>query len=162
MPIYYLDTSALMKRYWTETGSDVVTELFEGLGNSDALATSQLTALEMNSALARLLESRQMDLGEYQRVLDRLARDIDDYVFTVMPVHNELITEAISIVRRYSLRALDALHFTSAIAANELPGNQNLYMVSADRKIIEACVKHGMPVLDPIEDDALGRLRSLR
>ena len=162
MPIYYLDTSALMKRYWTETGSDVIAELFEGLGDSDALATSQLTVLEMNSALARFLESRQTTRGEYQRMLDQFARDIDDYGFKFMSIHNELVTEAVSVVREYSLRALDALHFTSAIAASELPGNQNLYMVSADRKIIEACVRHGMPSLDPIADDALGRLRSLR
>ena len=72
MPIYYLDTSALMKRYWTETGSDVVAELFEGLEDSDALATSQLTVLEMNSALARLLESRQMAHREYQGILGRV------------------------------------------------------------------------------------------
>ncbi len=162
MPIYYLDTSALMKRYWTEDGSDVVAELFEGLEDSDALGTSQLTVLEMNSALARFLESRQTTREEYQRMLDQFARDIDDYDFTVTPVHNELVIEAVSVVREYSLRALDALHFTSAIVVSELPGNQDLYMVSADRRIIEACGKYGMPVLDPIADDALGRLRSLR
>lgn len=161
MPIYYLDTSALIKRYRTEPGSNVIRELFDGLTDSDALATSQLTVLEMNSALARLLESRQMDREEYQRVLDRFARDIGDYGFTVTPVHNELVIEAVSVVREYSLRALDALHFTSAIVAGELPGNQILYMVSADRMIIEACGKYGMPVLDPIADDALSRLRSL-
>ena len=161
MPIFYLDTSAVMKRYRSETGSDVVAELFGKLANSNALATSELTVLEMNSALARLLESRQMTQGEYQKTLDRFARDIDLYGLTVMPVHSELVTEAISVVRGYSLRALDALHFTSAMTASELPGNQNLYMVSADRKIIEVCVRHGIPSLNPLADDALSRLRSL-
>ncbi len=162
MPIYYLDTSALMKRYWTEAGSDVVAELFDGLGDSDALATSQLTVLEMNSALARLLESRQMDRGEYQRILERFTQDIDYYGFTVMSVPNELFSEAIGIVRGYSLRALDALHFASAIASSGLSSSQELYMVSADRKIVEACDRYGMLILDPMADDALVRLRTFR
>lgn len=162
MPIYYLDTSALMKRYWTEIGSDVVAELFEGLDDSDALITSQLTVLEMNSALARLLESRQMAHREYQGILERLTQDIDYYGFTVMSVPDELFSEAIGVVREYSLRALDALHFASAIASNGLSSGQELYMVSADRKIVEACNRYGMLILDPIADDALARLRTLR
>ncbi len=162
MPIYYLDTSALMKRYWTEPGSDVVAELFEGLEDSDALATSQLTVLEMNSALARLLESRQMAQREYRGILERFTQDIDYYGFTVMSVPNELFSTAIGIVREYSLRALDALHFASAIASSGLSSGQKLYMVSADRKIVEACDRYGMPILDPIADDAFSQLRSLR
>ena len=45
MPIYYLDTSAVMKRYIPEIGSDVVEELFEELTNSEVLTTSYLTVL---------------------------------------------------------------------------------------------------------------------
>ena len=163
MPIYYLDTSALMKRYVPEEGSDVVRELFEGLTDSDALIISQLAILEMNSAATRLLESRQTTQREYQRMLNQFERDIDYYDFTIMPVRNELVISAIDVVREYSLRALDALHFTSAtIIARLTSDNQNLVMVSADGKLLEACESYGILVLDPISDDALSRMRSLR
>ena len=103
-----------------------------------------------------------MDQREYQGILERFTQDIDYYGFTVMSVPNELFSAAIGIVREYSLRVLDSLHFASAIASSGLSSGQKLYMVSADRKIVETCDRYGMLILDPIADDALSRLRSLR
>ena len=162
MTVYYLDTSALMKRYRSEVGSDVVGELFEGLVDSEALTTSQLTVLEANSAAGRLLEGREITRDEYQRMLERLDSDIAYYDITVTPVENELVIEATSIVREYSLRTLDALHFTSAVIVSRELGNQDLYMVSADREVIEASESYGISTLNPQDDDALRSLGALR
>ena len=106
--------------------------------------------------------SKAWGIIECQQNLERFTQDIDYYGFTVMSVPNELFSAAISVVREYSLRALDALHFASAIASNGLSSGQELYMVSADRKMVEACDRYGMLILDPIADDALSQLRSLR
>ena len=138
MPIFYLDTSAIMKRYIPETGSDVLRELFEGLTDSDELTTSYLTLLEVNSTTTRLLRGRVITQSDYQRIQDRLNRDIINYGITLIPVRNELVDGAISVARRYSLRSLDALHFTSATASERPLDTQNLYMVSADRELIAA------------------------
>ena len=162
MTVYYLDTSALMKRYRPEAGSDVVGELFEGLVDSEALTTSQLTVLEANSAAGRLLEGREITRDEYQRMLERLDSDIAYYDITVTPVENELVIEATGIVREYSLRTLDALHFTSAVIVSRALDNQDLCMVSADREVIEASESYGIPTLDPQDGDALSRLGALR
>ena len=146
-----------------EEGSDVVRELFEYLADSDVLVTSQLTVLEMNSAATRLLESRQTTQREYEGMLNQFEQDMDYYDVTIMPVRNELVISAIDVVRGYSLRALDALHFTSAMIASRLTSvRQNLFMVSADAKLVEACESHGIFVLDPTSADALSRVRSFR
>ena len=163
MAVYYLDTSALMKRYRSEVGSDVVGELFEGLADSEALVTSYLTALEVNSAANRLLGGGVIAPEVYQRLLGQFTQDMREYGVRVMSVQNELVDRAIGIVRRYALRSLDALHFASAVAADgQLSGDQRLYVVSADRELVSACGEYGIPAINPQAGDALGRLRSLR
>ena len=163
MPIYYLDTSAIMKRYRTEIGSDVVAELFEGLTDSDELATSYLTLLEVNSTATRLLNGRVLTQQAYENILDQFIQDIPDYGFTLIPVQNELIDRTIGIAREYSLRSLDAIHFTSTLIASGMSSaRQDIYVVSSDREIIAACGSYGIPTLNPQSDDALNRLRALR
>ena len=163
MLIYYLDTSAVMKRYIPEAGSEVVEELFEGLTESESLTTSYLTVLEANSVATRLLGGNLISRIDYRRILGLLARDLRVHSVTVVPVRNELVAEAVVTVREYSLRALDALHFTSAMTAGRNSSHgQNLYMVSSDREILQACEVRGILTLDPQSDDALDRLRSIR
>ena len=163
MPIYYLDTSAVMKRYIPEIGSDVVEELFEELTSSEVLTTSYLTVLEVNSTVMRLLKGRIITQSDYQRILDRFALDIPNYDISVMPVQNELVDDAIGMVKRFSLRSLDALHIASAVTASDRSSDdQNLYVVSSDRKLVEACGAYRIPAIDPHADDALGLLRALR
>ena len=163
MPIYYLDTSAVMKRYMPELGSEVVEELFDGPTESESLTTSYLTVLEANSAATRLLGGNVISRRDHRRILGQLSRDMRDRGVTVIPVRNELVEEAVTTIRAYSLRALDALHFTSAeLAGRNSSDGQNLYMVSADREILEACQAHGILTLDPQAGDALSRLRTLR
>lgn len=162
MLIYYLDTSAVMKRYKSEIGSNVVEELFVGLTDSEFLITSQLTILEANSVVARHLEGPAMIRREYRTMRELFIRDMNDYQGTIIPVQSELVAEAVNIVFDYPLRTLDALHFTSAVMiVRELRG-QDIYMVSADREIIGACKAYGISTLDPSDADALNQLRSLR
>ena len=51
---------------------------------------------------------------------------------------------------------------TSAVMLEKELHDQDIYMVSADREIIEACEAYGISTLDPGDADALNRLRSLR
>jgi predicted nucleic acid-binding protein len=53
MAVFYLDTSAALKRYKTEKGTDVVNELYQGPRAEHPLCTSHLTALEVESAAVR-------------------------------------------------------------------------------------------------------------
>ncbi len=163
MPIYYLDTSAIMKRYRTEIGSDVVDEIFDGLTDSDELATSYLTLLEVNSAATRLLKGRVIAQSVYRRILSRFTLDIFNDAVTLLPIQNELIDSAIDIAGEYALRSLDALHFASALIAIRMSSDsQGLFMVSADRELLEACESYGILTLNPQSNDAIEILRSLR
>lgn len=61
MPMFYLETSALLKKYRTERGTDVVRELFEGKSDAEAFITSYFTVLEVISVARRLLAAATLN-----------------------------------------------------------------------------------------------------
>lgn len=56
MPLYYLDTSALLKRYRTENDTRVLDALFSARTRDELLITSHFTAIEVESVAARALK----------------------------------------------------------------------------------------------------------
>lgn len=60
MTVFYLDTSALVKRYKTEEGSEAIDHLYEELPMGSHLATSFLSVLEFVSAIRRLLTANSI------------------------------------------------------------------------------------------------------
>ncbi len=79
MPIYYLDTSAVLKRHRTEKGSDVVAELYEGLAKNEALVTSHFTCLEVESVAARARKGKALGRDAYDAMLAAFARDLESH-----------------------------------------------------------------------------------
>ena len=74
--IRYFDSSALVKRYVREAGSDVV----EGLLASGPAAISRLTEVEVTSALARRTRTGDCSVEERDVALAMLARDMDSFL----------------------------------------------------------------------------------
>ncbi len=59
MRLYYLDTSALLKRYKSEPGSDNIYDLFASCGSlPKRLLTSLFTIVEMTSVSDRFARQR--------------------------------------------------------------------------------------------------------
>lgn len=70
MPAYYVDTSALVKRYHVEAGSEHVDRLF---ADPDAiLVTANFTLTELTSALDRKLQERVLTPEGLNQVLSWL------------------------------------------------------------------------------------------
>ena len=60
MTVFYLDTSAIVKRYRTEKGTEFIDRLFKEIETSEhRLATSFLSVLEFVSALGDLSRQRR-------------------------------------------------------------------------------------------------------
>lgn len=107
--ILYLDTSALVKLYAEEEGSDLVRQ---GVRDSDLIATSLMSYAEMCSALARKGRSRDIS----RAALARCKRDFDrDWLrLHRLPVDEPLVRKAGQLAEQHALRALDALHLATA------------------------------------------------
>lgn len=116
----YCDTSALLKLYLREAGSEEFNSLVEGRGD---ILVSDLTVTEVVSALVR--RSRQGDLGPdaVGRIRHAVARSLEDgtcqRVDLIPAVHRhaERLIVRLSEVSDISLRAGDALHLALAVSA---------------------------------------------
>lgn len=157
MPVFYLDTSAILKRYRSEQGTDVVDSIYDerftptvvksilrGV-RSDVLVTSHFTCLEVESVAVRMLRGKLLDEKAHNALLNSFARDLEKHM-TVLPVTSERMVDAIEAARSYALRPGDSLHAASA----------RYPMTSAQDEVVFVC--SDSQSLDAVEDDALMRL----
>jgi predicted nucleic acid-binding protein len=130
-----LDSSALAKRYFEESGS---AEVEEALGQASALGLSVICFPEIVSALNRRLREGILSPAEYQSAKTRLVADIQDA--TMLNLTPTVIGRATILLERHPIRAMDALHVACAIA-----WDADLF-VSADRRQAMAAENTGMKV----------------
>ncbi len=131
----FLDTSAFVKRYVEEPGSDAVAAV---LAEAEDLVVSSLCLPECISAFRRLTRDGHVSEGEYERLKNHLLGDLDDAA--VCHVVPEVLELAVDHLERHPLRTLDALQLACARAT--LPD----LFVTADRKQAEAARMEGLAV----------------
>jgi len=110
----YADTSALLKRYITEQGSDGFDRLLLARGPLDI---SRLTVTEMRCALARRRRAGQIDTALETSAITELRTDILAGALRVSAITDGHVVEAYAIIESLPalpLRALDAIHLAVA------------------------------------------------
>jgi uncharacterized protein len=152
MPLSYLDTSALVKRYVPEVGSGWVAQLCQ----QEPVATSLITVSEIASALTR--RTREGVLTDDQRDLLWEAFIRDARSFTVIGIAQSVAQQAsmllIGAPLTVRLRTLDALHVASAqqaFARARRRGIATGSFVTADRALIDAATWAGLATTNPEE-----------
>src|SRR5580692_6134860 len=74
MARYFLDSSALVKRYHQESGTSVVEGLFSS--QEHRFFISRLALVEVHSAFARLVRDRLLREGDLGKLVARLQDDV--------------------------------------------------------------------------------------
>lgn len=136
----YADTSALIKRYLSEAGSDDFDALFLAQG---PFSISRLTFVEMRCALDRRRRGGQINATLETAALTELRTDIQDGALSLNAMADRQVTAAFHLIEAVShvpLRTLDALHLAIArdIAASGL--------ATADRNQADAAEALGFTV----------------
>lgn len=146
MNIYFVDTSALAKRYLNEVGSAwVLTWIEPPAGN--VIVISQLTTVEMYSLLARRLRDGTLSLVNYTS----LQADFDYHAekeYITVPLEKPVLSKAQALLSAYPLRTLDAIQLASAIEA-QTTLNVTMTFVSADTRLLAAAAGEGFSTDDP-------------
>ena len=148
MTLYYLDSSAWVKRYLTETGSEWIRHLFE---RKDPFACCLLGYTEVSAALARRQGVREIP-EDRQRILRRdIVADWDAMLH--VPVDGDLARRAAALAWDYRLRGADAVHLAAMQwVRNALPsGPESLTLISADNELLAAAASCQFAVLNPLE-----------
>ncbi len=146
MTTYYVDTSALAKRYINETGSAWVLSWVEpSAGN--IIVVCDITPVEVFSLLQKRL--RQGQLGAANVVILQnyfLAHAEQEYL--AVPLDDKILAHARSLVTKYKLRTLDAIQLASALDAAASLG-EAITFVAADVDLLAAASAEGFAVDDP-------------
>ena len=144
---YYLDTSALVKLYHREAGTDRVEALFTQSDNS--LIISELAAVELYSTVARKLRTGEITDEAFEEVCKNFDDDCKRR-FVVTPLSTTVSQKAKELLRKYgkvkALRSLDALHLGACSIAR---ADASSIFVCSDSRLLEIAALEGHAVLNP-------------
>ncbi len=112
---FYIDTSALIKRYWSETGTDFMNHLYR-LKQKDNinLYTAKHTISEFASVAMRLMRENQFTKEEANGYVTTFLFESTN-ALSFINLNDSIFYRSIDMVRKHSLKAADALHLSAAL-----------------------------------------------
>jgi predicted nucleic acid-binding protein len=113
MAIYFLDTSALAKRYVTEPGSSWVLSLTD-LASGNQCWISALAPVEFLALLYRRVRSRQLTILEAHQAEQVFRRDLGALFRTIAPIPL-ILNRAMDLVTVHPLRGYDAVQLATGL-----------------------------------------------
>jgi predicted nucleic acid-binding protein len=136
---YFFDSSALVKAYIAEAGTNWVRTILDD--PQHRISISALAEVEVISALTRRYNEGDLTQVELNQACDELSQDCAAYF--LVDITSQLLEAAVSNARNHSLRAYDAVQLASAIAVKTAllatQGNAiEFTLVSADNALNDA------------------------
>jgi predicted nucleic acid-binding protein len=142
----YLDSSALVKRYLKETGTDVVNSI---ILSSKAKATSKLSYPEILSAFARKHRTNEIGNGLLHSAINKFESDwIQLYV---IEFSDEMLQPIKQVSQRYPLRAADTVHLASALWLRSST-KVDVTFVASDSRLLEAAQRENLQIVNPLNE----------
>ena len=147
---FFCDSSAIVKRYVNETGSNFVDGLAD-LKSGNVILLARITRVEVAAAIARRLKKGSITTADAQNTLAAFQHDLTNSYFTV-EITPVLLSVAMSLATKHALRGYDAVQLAAALEANDeriankLPP---LTLVSADTDLNTVAQVEGLNVENP-------------
>ncbi len=113
MTAYFLDSSALVKRYVSETGSAWI-QLLTDSQTGNELFIARITWVEVRSALARRQREGNLTSADVAQVILEFRSDLNNQ-YQVIELDSTLAVSAGQLVGQYPLRAYDAGKLASVL-----------------------------------------------
>lgn len=155
MPIYYFDSSGLVKRYVSEVGSNWVISLtYPASGNHIHIAN--ITGVEVPAAINKRVRMGDINAADAATAIANFEYDLANQ-YNTLEVTETLLKNAAALTSKYKLRAYDAVQLAAALEINRqllalvMPaaGMPALTMISADGDLNNAAAAEGLNVDDP-------------
>ena len=152
MTDYFLDASAVVKRYADEAGSAWVRQITDPQAQNTILL-AEITLAEVTAALAAKQRApKGITLEQRNRVLSRFFQDCDEH-FTLVSIDRSVIDRAVDLAQRHRLRAYDAVQLATALEASAITQAQALpalTFVAADTDLLTAAAAEHLSVENPL------------
>lgn len=141
--IYYIDTSALVKRYFEEPGTENINRL---LAREGIHSTSLLTYAEMLSVFARKHKARDLSTPDYRKAVRQFETEWKS--LHVISLNYDMLTAIRGVVTKHHLRGADGVHLASALyLAHNI--RDEVMMIASDNELLNAAKKAKLQVMNP-------------
>ena len=117
MATYFLDTSAIIKRYIFEPGQAWILSLCNPAQGHD-LYISQAALVEVVAAMCRRAREKSISIAERDRLITVFRQD-SKQGYNIWPVTTDLYHAAGDLCRSHRLRAYDAVQLASVLALRQ-------------------------------------------
>jgi predicted nucleic acid-binding protein len=144
---FFLDSSALIKLYHQEPGTERVEEIFAAPDTS--VVISELTTIELRSALARKVRTGEITLQAEEEVVANFDQDCVDR-FLTEALTSAVIHQAKELLKKHghqrALRSLDAIQLATFTIVRT---RWEAVFVCADARLCEIVKAEGHSALNP-------------
>lgn len=146
----FLDTSAVVKIYHQEKGTEKFTQYLEGISDELFLTTSDITKIELHSALLKKYREKEISEKDLSEVFQLFDKDFQKYniIFVDRIIKNITLFMLDGLGIKYGIRTLDSLQLASAVFANNY--SKIDYFVSSDKKLLNIA-KEYFQIINPEE-----------
>jgi predicted nucleic acid-binding protein len=139
MGVYFLDSSALVKRYISETGSAWILGLFDPTLRNEIFIAA-ITGVEIIAAITRRSRSGSITIADATVICNQFKNDLQtDY--QIIEVTQNIISSGMTLSQTYGLRGYDAIQLSAGRAVNALciaNGLPPITFISADNELNKA------------------------
>lgn len=139
---YYLDTSALVKRYHIERGTAYLDTIFAEPDATFIIAS--ITIAELTSAVFRRHEAGEISQKALLHTLSKFSEDLIAE-FWILDIERHHVHEAQQLILRYGLRTLDSLQLALLLVSRTL----SPVFLCSDAGLLAAARAEGITVQDP-------------
>jgi predicted nucleic acid-binding protein len=147
LALYYLETSALVKLYVREAGTDRLLQLAnDPVENRFAVLT--LSQVEFRSAMRRRERAGDIDPKLVGMILDRFQQHLETR-FLRQVLTDAVLDGASEMIDRYALRAYDAIQLAGCLALKTTAGSEPLAFVCSDQELLKAARSELLSIIDP-------------
>jgi predicted nucleic acid-binding protein len=153
MTAYFFDSSALLKRYVTEAGSNWVRELANPAAGH-ILIVSRITFVEISSALARLQREGTFSTQDIETAIHAFQAHWETQ-YQVVEIDNAVTQLASRLLFRHPLRAYDSVQLASSLKLWSVFSRQTppapYTFVCADIRLLAAAKAEGLTADNPLD-----------
>ncbi len=155
MRLFFLDGSALAKRYIAEPGTPLIDHLFAHVA-ADRLVLLNVGFAEVTSVMVRRKNASALSSATFASAMLQLGREIvhASNLRKLEPT-NALVIGALRHIQTHSVNATDAivLHAALALAQHLRSRGDDLVLVASDQRLLRAALAEGLATFNPETQD---------
>lgn len=151
MSVHYLDTSALVKLYVREPGTDFMVRLADSAPER-TLTIISLTRIEFRAAVRQRERRKDLPPAIAASLVARMESHVQ-MLYVVQPITEAVLDDASALVDRHPLRAYDALQLAGCLAMRSRL-QETISFVCSDHVLLHAAENEGLLTIDPAAQPA--------